>query len=170
MAPAYNLKVHTVIDSDLQNKVYELMDTEYFYDDINMMIEDFAIEFDYKWQAGFNGRSSGYLVLYRGGRKLSEYKSVCTSCGQRNYKSVSENGSKCGVCGQDTRVDREMFQVFAQPGLGIDDNDVPSDVKKAFRKLAIDIVKDTEYKARNFVVEEEEYQITKTRKILVEKS
>ena len=57
MAPAYNLKVHTVIDSDLQNKVYELMDTEYFYDDINMMIEDFAIEFDYKWQAGFNGRS-----------------------------------------------------------------------------------------------------------------
>lgn len=167
-APAYNLKVYNVIDNDLQNKVYELMESDYFYDDINWMIEEFDREFNYEWQAGFNGRSGGYLVLYSGGRKLSEHKSICTDCGQRNFKSVEENGNTCGACGEDSRVDREMFTVYSQPGLEIADEDVPADVKKAFRRLALDIVRDTEYKAKHYVVEEEEYQITKTRKVLVE--
>jgi hypothetical protein len=68
-APAYNLKVYNVIDNKLQNKVFELMDTENFYDDINLLIADFDRENGYLWQAGFNGRSGGYLVLYKGGKR-----------------------------------------------------------------------------------------------------
>lgn len=66
-APAYNLKVYKVINNDLQDRVYELMDIEGFYGNINMLIDDFGYENEYQWQAGFNGRSSGYLVLYKGG-------------------------------------------------------------------------------------------------------
>jgi hypothetical protein len=68
-APAFNLKVYNVIPRELQDKVFELMDCENFYDDINMLIRDFDINHNHKWQAGFNGRSGGYLVLYRGGKR-----------------------------------------------------------------------------------------------------
>jgi len=35
-----------------------------------------------------------------------------------------------------------------------------------FRNLAVDIVKTTEYIARNYEIKEEEYTITKTRKVI----
>lgn len=66
-APAYNLKVYNVIPLELQDKVYELMDIEDFYFVINHLIEQFNFNNGYEWQAGFNGRSGGYLVLYIGG-------------------------------------------------------------------------------------------------------
>ena len=68
-APAYNLKVYNVIPKKYQDKVYDLMEIDGFYDGINALIGDFDSEWDYKWQAGFNGRSGGYLVLYRGLKK-----------------------------------------------------------------------------------------------------
>ena len=166
-APAYNLKIYNVIDKDLQSKAYELMECESFYDDINLLISDFNIKQDYIYQAGFNGRSGGYLVLYKGGRKKSEYKSICTSCGQRNFTSIEETGKKCGKCGEEKRIDKEFYDVFSYPGKSIENQEVPSQVLKDFRQLAIDIVKTVEYMAKNFKIEEEEYTITKTRKVLV---
>lgn len=129
---AYNLKIHNVIDRELQNKCYELLDVDYFYEDyINPLIEDFDYNNNFEWQAGFNGRSGGYLVLYKGGKH--------------------ENG-----------------RVYCKPGLNIEDNEVPAEVKKAFRKLAIDIVKTAEYVAKNFKVEEEDRLVPKTIKVLQE--
>lgn len=66
---AYNLKVYNVIDRKLQDKVYEMMNVDGFYDEINWLIQDFEYDHDYEWQAGFNGRSGGYLVLYKGGKR-----------------------------------------------------------------------------------------------------
>lgn len=166
-APAYNLKIHNVIDRELRDKVYEMLECEDFYDEINSMMADFSREHDYLWQAGFNGRSGGYLVLYRGGRKLSEHKSICTACGQRNFTSVKETGRKCGRCGEEKRIDREMFNVFTYPGKHIEDKDVPGAVLRSFRKLAVDIVKHVEAMAGTCRIEDEEYTITKTRKIIV---
>jgi len=68
-APAYNLKVWDVIPNDLTDKVFDMMECEDFYDDINIMIHNFGEKHDFEWQAGFNGRSGGYLVLYKGGVK-----------------------------------------------------------------------------------------------------
>ena len=65
---AYNLKIYNVIDEELQNACYDLLDVDYFYEDyINPLIRDFEEKYNYEWQAGFNGRSDGYLVLYIGG-------------------------------------------------------------------------------------------------------
>lgn len=116
---AYNLKVYNVIDNELQNKVYELMDTDGFYDDINYLISDFNYEFKDQWRAGFNGRSGGYLVLYNA-----------------NYNGTVEL------------------------------SEVPIEVRKAFRQLAVDIVKTTEYLAKNATIKEEEVEYTKTIKVL----
>lgn len=125
---AYNLKVYNVVDDKLQSKVYDLMEAEDFYDEINELIWCFDVSHNYEWQAGFNGRSGGYLVLYKGG--------------------ILENG-----------------HTFTSAGTNIYENDVPTHVKKAFRQLAIDIVKHTEYMAKHYVVAEEE--VTKIEKVKV---
>jgi hypothetical protein len=70
-APAFNLKVYNVIPEELQNKVYELRECAEFYNNITLLIRAFNIEHNYIWQAGFNGRSGGYLVLYKGGKKAN---------------------------------------------------------------------------------------------------
>lgn len=79
-APAYNLKIYNVIPNKYQDKVYELMQYDGFYDTINDLINDFSLEHNHEWQAGFNGRSGGYLVLYSGGiennRRYTSYKSI----------------------------------------------------------------------------------------------
>ena len=51
-------------------------------------IDAFATRYNHQWQIGVNGRSGGYMVLYRGYRKSSGYKSRCTNCGQLNYAHV----------------------------------------------------------------------------------
>ena len=116
---AYNLKVYNVIDRDLQNKVYELMDSEDFYNEINDLVYMFDIEHK-PYKAGFNGRSGGYLVLYKDGKNHLEL------------------------------------------------DDIPVNVRKAFRQLAIDIVKHVEYMAKHYKVETQEIQVTKQIKVLSE--
>ena len=120
---ANNVKLHNLpVDFD---KAYDIIQTEEFYDEVTHLIEEFSISRDYQHQVGFNGKSSGYLVLYCGGRKDSGYKSRCTSCWQPNYKTIEETGdSRCGKCGKDTREDLEkpIWQTFTHPGMGIDDN------------------------------------------------
>ena len=171
-APAYNLKVYNVIDNKLQDKVFELMDTENFYDDINLLIADFGRENGYLWQAGFNGRSGGYLVLYKGTCekkiifKEEEFKKDngyngrvhADNYGWKSYKEAKEQGL----------LNKTILKTGTYAGKGIEDNEVPKEVLKKFRQLAIDIVKTAEYMAKNNKVEEEEYTITKTRKVLVE--
>lgn len=127
---AYNLKVYNVVDSKLQDKVYELLDTEELWTEIEQLVNDFGYEHKYEWQAGFNGRSSGYLVLYKGGIK---------------------DGT-----------------VYCQPGLNIEDDEVPTQVKKSFRQLAIDIVKYVEHVARNYNVTEQQIMVPRTIKVLQE--
>lgn len=101
---AYNVKIHNIFPIKYRHAIYALMDDgqDISYK-INVLIHAFEHKYNYKWQAGFNGRSGGYLVLYSG-------------------------GIRDGV-------------PYCQPGLDIKDNEVPAEVKKDFRKLAVDIYK-----------------------------
>ena len=100
---AYNMKIYNIFPMKYQNAVYALMDEPDAYSTVNCLISAFTHKYNYKWQAGFNGRSGEYLVLYSGG--------------------VRDGRPYC------------------QPGLDIEDKDVPAEVKKDFRKLAVDIYK-----------------------------
>jgi hypothetical protein len=166
-APAYNMKVYNVIDRHLRDKVYQLMDCDGFYDSINNLIREFDAKHKYLWQAGFNGRSGGYLVLYKGGRKISEHKSYCTACGQRNFTLATKANNTCGRCNEKARVNKDFFDVFSYPGKSIDDAEVPTEVLKDFEKLAENIITEVVWMAENSTIEEEEYTVTKTRKIIV---
>jgi hypothetical protein len=166
-APAYNLKIHQVIPRALQDKVFEMRECDNFYDDINYLMEEFAADHNWEWQAGFNGRSGGYLVLYKGGRKLSQSKSICTMCGQKNFTTVEDTGTKCGRCNQEGRVNREMHDIFTMAGQSIEDKEVPTEVSKAFTQLANDIVNAVIANAKECTVIEEEYSVPETRKVMV---
>lgn len=100
---AYNMKIYNIFPRKYQDAVYAFMDSPEAYSGVNKLIHTFEHKYNYKWQAGFNGRSGGYLVLYSG-------------------------GIRDGV-------------PYCQPGLGIEDDEVPTEVKKDFRKLAVDIYK-----------------------------
>jgi len=170
MAPAYNLKIYNVIPKSLQNKVFELMECGgEFYQPINDMIHAFQIEHDFSWQAGFNGRSGGYLVLYKGGYKEkilypeSEFNN--TNYGGRVYadgygwKSKSE-AKQAGL------LNKKVKQVFCWAGRSVDNEEVPEEVLQSFQRLAENIIQYTINTAKNSKIIEEEYTVIKTKKVL----
>lgn len=64
-APAYNMKIYNLgYSQEVENRLYEMMYLPGFYDEINFLISDFEYE-NPGYSAGFNGRSGGYLVLYK---------------------------------------------------------------------------------------------------------
>ncbi len=121
---ANNVKVYKLgLTGEQEDKLYEMLELPEFYEIIRIHLDDFSARHNHFWQAGFNGRSSGYIVLYQGYSKPSEYKSFCTECGQRNYKLVAESGNaRCGRCGMDARIDYEIppIEIGSYPGRGTD--------------------------------------------------
>ena len=123
---ACNLKItHLGLDSLTLNKLFDLIQVPQFYAELQDLIEAFNQAHSYLWQAAWNGRSGGYLVLYQGGQEPTHYRSYCTKCGQKNYKSVAENGRRCGVCNEEARVDFKTppMRVTVFPGCGVDQDD-----------------------------------------------
>ena len=165
MAPAYNLKVHKVISPKYLDRVFELMDKEGFYDEINDMIHTFSFVHDYEWQAGFNGRSGGYLVLYRGDRRTARYtKKDFENANKMCYISDAHGWKTYDEAKALNLVDRDItVSIHTFPGRSIHDNEVPVEVLKSFRRLAVDIVKHVEWMAENCEVEEYEVITTKER-------
>lgn len=165
---ACNMKIYNLgLDCETENKLWDLIQVPEFYDRLNELVEDFGRQHNYLWQAGWNGRSGGYLVLYQGGTKSSEYRSYCTHCGQKNYKSVAETGTRCGVCNEETRIDyiKPPLQIFSYPGRDVDmDEDFEdwsiyelkqrTELVQEFDRLADDIVAETLYIAREHSAEE----------------
>lgn len=177
---AHNMKIGNLgLTNEQDMKLLELMECEDAYNSINGLISEFGRQHNWQWQARFNGRSGGYLVLYQGETEDSEYKSYCTVCGQQNYKSVAESNCRCGRCGQETRVDyvTPPRQIFMYPGRDVDMNEDFEDwsmdelkervqLVEEFDKLADKIVSQAAYIADNYVVKFEEHMVPVTRKVM----
>ena len=178
---ACNLKItHLGLTSEIVDKLFDMIETQEFFSAQRKLMNDFGEDHQYRWQVGMNGRNGGYLVLYQGELKPSGYKSFCTHCGQRNYKTTAESGTVCGRCGQPKRVDysKSPMEVVCYPGRGTDDGEdyedwsieeLRSRVKlvQELDKLADSMVEQAVMLANTCTVEEEEYFIPQTRKVLV---
>jgi len=144
------------------------------------LLEDFSRKYNWQWQAGINGRSGGYVVLYRGGIKPSGYKSYCTHCGQKNYQAVLEG--KAGICGKCDAKARVNFkqthmQVFTWPGKDVDmcedfEGWTLSELRERvelvqdFDKLSNEIFAHYVDICKNYRITEEEVLVPKTIKVL----
>ena len=176
---ANNMKIHSLgLTGEQEDKLFDIMECEGAYETINDLIDDFDRENGYAWQAHFNGRSGGYLVLYSGGLKDTGYKSFCTSCGQMNYRTVEETGCTCGRCGQKTRINYTQPVMHAYVfGRGIDENDDFKEwsidelrercrLVERFDSLCDDIVAEAVRLSESMETVEETVYIPKTRKVL----
>lgn len=178
---ACNMKVDRLgFDSDMVDKLLDFLQTEEFCAIRYQLMQDFDADHDFLWQARMNGRSGGYLVLYQGEKKPSGYKSYCTDCGQMNFTTVEETGNICGKCGKPSRTNicGTHMQTHIFPGRGTDDDadfdewsmdELRERVRlvQEFDRLADDMVQEAVFFAQNYTVQDEEYQVTRTRKVLV---
>ena len=177
---ACNIKLYKLgLDRGTEDKLWDIIQVPEFYERLNERIEDFNRQHNYLWQAGWNGRSGGYLVLYQGGTKPSGYRSYCTKCGQKNYTSIAETGNWCGVCNEEARVDyiKLPMQIFSFPGRDVDmDEDFEdwslyelqqrTELVQEFDRLADDIVAEALYIAQNHSVEERTVYMPTTELVL----
>ncbi len=98
---AHCVKVHRLgIPVDLMDTAYDLVGVDETYRRLRHRMDQWAKQWNYRWQVGFNGQQGGYLVLYEGHAEPSEYRSYCPACGQRNFRLVSDAYAQCGVCGE----------------------------------------------------------------------
>ena len=177
---ACNMKLYKLgLDRGTEDKLWDIIQVPEFYERLNERIVDFNRKHNYLWQAGWNGRSGGYLVLYQGGTKPSGYRSYCTKCGQKNYTSIAETGNWCGVCNEEARVDyiKPPMQIFSFPGRDVDmDEDFEdwslyelqqrTELVQEFDRLADDIVAEALYIAQNHSVEERTVYMPTTELVL----
>ncbi|RRJ54661.1 hypothetical protein EHV15_34250 [Paenibacillus oralis] len=87
---ANNVKVNRIIPREHQDQAYNLLEQEAVFHHIHVLFSEWAEQYHYRWHAGFNGRSGGYIVLYQGQAESpkSGPKSYCLECGQHNFKLV----------------------------------------------------------------------------------
>lgn len=179
---ACNLKIHSLqLAAEIVDKLYDLIQTQEFLSGQSELLNEFGKQFGYHWQAGMNGRSGGYLVLYQGELRASGYQSYCACCGQKNYRKASKTDNICGVCGSPSRVNfpQTHMQVVKYPGRGTDDDadykewsmaDLRDRVRlvQELDRLADQMVDKAVCFARHYAVKEEEYFFPQMRKVLVE--
>ena len=181
---ANNLKVHNVIPLSLQDKVYEIMETEEFGWEIRDLIHTYDIMNSHLLQAGFNGQSGGYLVMYEG---YCETKTIFTfddekrmvNYAGRDYADGYGWKSKEEAIAQGL-YKKQIKKIGTMPGRSIDyfdeDDYATMDISdltqivvrvQCFDTLCDKIVQATIDMALNNEVVDEEYIVTKTRKVLV---
>ena len=122
---ANNIKLYKIdkpadIDSD---KYFEMLGITEWQEKLSDLLEEFGRRHNWLWQAGINGRSGGYVVLYQGGIRPSGYKSCCIHCGQKNYQAVDDGQTGiCCRCDARARVNfkEPHTQVFTWPGKNVD--------------------------------------------------
>jgi hypothetical protein len=179
---ANNIKLYKIEKPDGvdDETLWEMLGITEWQEKMSDLLEDFGRKHEWQWQAGINGRSGGYVVLYRGGIKTSGYKSYCTHCGQKNYEVVPEEQTgTCGRCDAKARVNFKQthMQIFTWPGKSVDEYEdfvdwTLSEIRdrvelvQDFDKLCDDIVMAYLDICKNYRVAEEEILVPKTIKIL----
>ena len=179
---ANNIKLHNVDKpDDIDNDTWwEMMGITNWQNQLSDLLEEFNRKYEHQWQAGINGRSGGYVVLYKGGIKPSGYESYCTHCGQKNYQAVPDGQTGiCGRCDAKARVNFKQthMQVFTWPGKDIDmyedfEDWTLSEIRERvelvqdFDRLCDDITAAYINLCQNYRVTEEEILVPKTIKVL----
>jgi hypothetical protein len=167
--------------NDIDNDTWwEMLDIADWQEKMSDLLEDFNRRHNWQWQAGINGRSGGYVVLYRGGIKPSGYKSYCTNCSQKNYQAVPEGKvAVCGRCDHKARINFEQthMQVFTWPGKQVDMHEdfegwtvselrARVELVQDFDKLCDDIIATYSHTCRHYRITEEEILVPKKIKVL----
>lgn len=174
------IKIHQLgYPSEIADKLYDFLDCPDDADEfIHERLRAFGKEHGWRYQAWQGGRLGGWLILYTGELVPTQYRSVCTNCGQKNFRTIEETKNNvCGLCGEPARRNIRPDEPMAKEirthwGEYIDmseldslDNDELKDrvhILQQFDLLTDQIVKDAAELAKECEVTEETIWIPQT--------
>jgi len=91
---------HLNLPDDVQPVMWDALQDEFMYEDIRYALDDFENEYNHNFMIGTNGRSGGYLVLYKGTSTDTGYKSRCGACCSYSKDKVPPEREPFGICGR----------------------------------------------------------------------
>jgi hypothetical protein len=175
---AHKIKLHNLQfpSKEVESRAWDIIgceDVDGAFDGINQLILEFTDSQSGCYTAGFNGRSGGYLVLYRSERRPSQHTHRCNGCGHRAYGAAAY-GHNFGGCQGEHVPHTFQPELATYPGKDIDmyedfsSWDTSSlrdrvDLVWAFDQLAEECVAEFIYFCESHHVEEVE--VTTTRKV-----
>jgi len=171
---ANRVKMWGVIPWNLHDKFLDLINTEEHWLFMDCILRDYGESNNWQWQAGFNGRSSGYIVMYKGHVKKKriftfedrEDMDYADGYGWKTREEAEELGLL------DKEIARTRVSTVTVDG-DFEDYDLDSlretvaRVQK-FDKMCDEVVSATIKTLKEFNVVDEEYTVVKTRKVLEE--
>ena len=169
---ANRVKMWDVIPRDLHDKFLDLINTVEYWVNIDGILYDYGESNNWQWQAGFNGKSGGYIVMYRGHANkkriftFEERKDMDYADGY-GWKT-KEEAEELGLLNKEiTRISMSTATVDGD----FEDYDIGS-LREAvarvqkFDKMCDEVVAKTLTILKESDVVDEKYTIVKTRKVL----
>lgn len=120
---AAKVKLYDFVPKELMDQAFGMVDMPEVYAAINFILQEFAERYEYRYQIGFNGRSSGYMVLYQGGRKNPGYKARCNYCGKLTWYETEQSCKVSGCAGMLKKLTAPVYETYTQPGKSMPDQD-----------------------------------------------
>ncbi|VGO13665.1 hypothetical protein PDESU_02222 [Pontiella desulfatans] len=173
------VKIHRLDLTAVQmEQAWGMLECEDVSDAIQNLIRKWSMEREWCWQVGFNGRSSGYLVLYQGGL---DYKNAhtarCDMCGKQTWHKQDVPCTTDWCDGTLRVLPKPIPQIVTYPGRGLDENEefVEWDMEKLrdrvklvqeFDRLCGDIVTMFAGFCDHYKVVDEQIMVPKTAKVL----
>ena len=88
---AHNVKISRLnLPREVCDACYDMLEIDEAFEETRALIWNFELRHDWRWQIGFNGRSGGYLVLYQGGREVTNGKARTYSTGKGTHQNPDE--------------------------------------------------------------------------------
>jgi hypothetical protein len=119
------VKVHRLGLTPAQlEQAWQMLDMPVVFHAIRDGLERWAEARRWEWQVHYRGRSSGYLVLYRGGLDYERARTAqCDECGKLTYHTRDVPCTGEGCDGTLRVLEKPVPQVITWPGKGVDEHE-----------------------------------------------
>lgn len=176
---ARNIKIYRLgLAHEQKMKAYDFIETPDTLEDITQIMHDFDANHDHEWQAGFNGRSGGYIVLYEGLKEADTHtKTICNHCGSHTGYAEEMQCKVRGCSGILKKISRPIYRFGVYPEKGVDmDEDFEEwtddaleeryNLVKEFDQMVDDCIAQFKYLLDNFRIVEKVVPCTRTMKVI----
>ena len=173
------VKIHRLdLSREQMDKAWAMLDMAEVYDALSGIMHEWAAAHEWRVQAGFNGRSSGYLVLYQGGLDYQNAKTAqCDTCGKLTWHKENVPCTTQRCSGTLTVLEKPRPQVVTYPGRGMDQSEDFSEwsldqlrdrvkLVQDFDKLCDAVVAEFLYHAAAYTVVTKDIMAPRTVKVL----
>jgi hypothetical protein len=176
---AWNVKIYNLdLTPEQEARAFEFIEAPGALEEISLIMRDFDEKHDHEWQAGFNGRSCDYIVLYKGFRELDTHtKTICNHCGIHTGYAEEMPCKVNGCSGTLKKISHPVYRIGVYPGKGIDmDEDFEEwsddalkaryDLVKEFDQMVDDSIAQFKYLLDNFQIVEKEVPCIRKVKVI----